>query len=102
MHPRKKDKAIAKIDELYASGKSFEEIQSEILANKHPDLTGKYIEQTTNYHAGKVLATETRNKIEANLNKYDYRDNSQSLETFYEEFMPNFESMDKATILGFS
>ena len=59
---RKKDKAIAKIDELYASGKSFETIQSEILANKHPDLTGKYIEQTTNYHAGKV------SKISSNYN----------------------------------
>ena len=49
---RKKDKAIAKIDELYASGKSFETIQAEIIANKHPDLTGKYVEATTNYHAG--------------------------------------------------
>ena len=99
---RKKDKAIAKIDELYASGKSFEEIQSEILANKHPDLTGKYIEQTTNYHAGKVKAAEVIKEIEANKNKYDYTDTSQSLETFYEEYMPEFESMDKATILGFS
>nr|BAR31523.1 hypothetical protein [uncultured Mediterranean phage uvMED] len=99
---RKKDKAIAKIDELYASGKSFETIQSEILANKHPDLTGKYIEQTTNYHAGKVKAAEVIKEIEANKNKYDYTDTSQSLETFYKEYMPEFESMDKATILGFS
>ena len=99
---RKKDKAIAKIDELYASGKSFEQIQSEILANKHPDLTGKYIEQTTNYHAGKVKAAEVIKEIEANKNKYDYTDTAQSLETFYKEYMPEFESMDKATILGFS
>ena len=99
---RKKDKAIAKIDELYASGKSFEDIQSEILANKHPDLTGKYIEQTTNYHAGKVKAAEVIKEIEANKNKYDYTDTTQSLETFYKEYMPKFESMDKATILGFS
>jgi len=99
---RKKDKAIAKIDELYASGKSFEDIQSEILANKHPDLTGKYIEQTTNYHAGKVKAAEVIKEIEANKNKYDYTDTTQSLETFYKEYMPEFESMDKATILGFS
>ena len=99
---RKKDKAIAKIDELYASGKSFETIQSEILANKHPDLTGKYIEQTTNYHAGKVKAAEVIKEIEANKNKYDYTDTTQSLETFYKEYLPKFESMDKATILGFS
>ena len=99
---RKKDKAIAKIDELYASGKSFEDIQSEILANKHPDLTGKYIEATTNYHAGKVKAAEVIKEIEANKNKYDYTDTTQSLETFYKEYLPKFESMDKATILGFS
>ena len=99
---RKKDKAIAKIDELYSSGKTFEEIQSEILANKHPDLTGKYIEQTTNYHAGKVKASEVIKEIEANKHKYDYRDNSQSLEVFYKDYLPEFESMDKATILGFS
>jgi len=99
---RKKDKAIAKIDELYASGKTFEQIQSEILANKHPDLTGKYIEATTNYHAGKVKAAEVIKEIEANKNEYDYTDTSQSLETFYEKFLPKFESMDKATILGFS
>ena len=84
---RKKDKAIAKIDELYASGKSFEDIQSEILANKHPDLTGKYIEATTNYHAGKVKAAEVIKEIEANKNKYDYTDTSQSLETFYKEYI---------------
>ena len=99
---RKKDKAIAKIDELYSSGKTFEEIQSEILANKHPDLTGKYIEQTTNYHAGKVKASEVIKEIEANKHKYDYRDTSQSLEVFYKDYLPEFESMDKATILGFS
>lgn len=99
---RKKDKAIAKIDELYASGKTFEQIQSEILKGDHPDLTGKYIEATTNYHSGKVKAAEVIKEIEANKNEYDYTDTSQSLETFYEKFLPKFESMDKATILGFS
>ena len=83
---REKDEAIAKIDKLYASGKSFEEIQSEILANKHPDLTGKYIEATTNYHAGKVKASEVIKEIEANKHKYDYRDTSQSLEVFYKDW----------------
>jgi len=29
---RKKDKAIAKIDEMYATGKSFETIQAEIIS----------------------------------------------------------------------
>ena len=41
-----KDEAIDKIQSLYSSGKSMEEIQTEILAGKHPDLTGKFIEKT--------------------------------------------------------
>ena len=99
---REKDEAIAKIDELYASGKTFEEIQAEILENKHPDLTGKYIEATTNYHAGKVKAAEVIKEIEANKHEYDYRDSSHSLASFYEKYLPKFDGMDKATILGFS
>jgi len=99
---RKKDTAINKINELYASGKKFEDINAEILAGKHPELVGGYIDATTNYHKGRVLATETMREIEANKNKYDINDTSQSLENFYKPYMPEFENMDKSTILGFS
>ena len=98
----KKDKAIAKINEMYASGKKFEDINSEILKGLHPELTGSYIDATTNYHKGRVLATEVMREIEANKNKYDINDTSQSLENFYKPYMPEFDGMDKSTILGFS
>ena len=99
---RKKDKAIAKIDELYASGKSFETIQAEIIANKHPDLTGKYVEATTNYHAGRVKAMEVITNIEQNKDKYDITDETQTLDIFYKQYMPDTAAMDSSTLLGFT
>ena len=99
---RKKDKAIAKIDELYANGNTFEQIQSQIIAGKHPELTGKYIDATTNYHAGKVKAHEVITNIKANKDKYDITDESKNLDMFYKEYMPDTASMDSATLLGFT
>jgi hypothetical protein len=99
---RKKDKAIAKIDELYANGNTFEQIQSQIIAGKHPELTGKYINATTNYHAGRVKAHEVIKNIEANKDKYDIRNQEMTLDVFYKDFMPDTSSMDSATLLGFT
>src|SRR5210317_949991 len=101
---RKKDKAIAKIDELYANGKSFETIQAEIISGKHPELTGKYIEATTNYHAGKVKAHEVINAITQAKedNGYDVTDETTNLDMFYKKYMPDTKAMDSATLLGFT
>ncbi len=101
---RKKDKAIAKIDELYATGKSFETIQAEIISGKHKELTGKYIEATTNYHAGRVKAHEVINTIkQAKIDDgYDISDESMSLELFYKKHMPDTKAMDTSTLLGFT
>jgi len=99
---REKGEAIDKIQKLYASGKKVEDIQAEILANKHPDLTGKYIDATTKFHTGKVQANETFNKIKENIGNYDIEDPAQSLELFIKEYLPDFESMDKSQIAGFS
>ena len=99
---RKKDAAIAKIDEMYATGKSFETIQAEIIKGDHPELTGKYIDATTNYHAGKVKAHEVITNIKANKDKYDITDESKNLDMFYKEYMPDTKAMDSATLLGFT
>ena len=95
-----KDEAIEKVQSLYASGKSMEEIQTEILAGKHPDLTGKFIEKTTQFHLGKVKAAETIKNIEANKNEYDFENNN--LNTFYEKFLPNFDESDNSYTAGFA
>ena len=99
---REKDEAIDKIQKLYSSGKKVEDIQAEILANKHPDLSGKYIDATTKFHVGKVQANEVFNKIKENIGDYDIEDTSQSLELFIKPYLPDFESMDKSQIAGFS
>ena len=101
---RKKDKAIAKIDEMVANGKSFETIQAEIIKGDHPELTGKYIDATTNYHAGRVKAEEVKNNIVAaqNNGEYDITDESSNLDMFFKKFMPDTKSMDSATLLGFT
>ena len=97
-----KDEAIDKIQSLYASGKKMEDIQAEILAGKHPDLTGKFIEKTTQFHLGKVKAAETIKAIEADKNNYDFKDPEQSLEKFYEKFLPNFAEQDNSFTAGFA
>jgi hypothetical protein len=97
-----KDEAIDKIQSLYASGKKMEDIQAEILAGKHPDLTGKFIEKTTQFHLGKVKAAETIKNIEANKNTYDFKNPEQTLEKFYEGFLPNFAEQDNSFTAGFA
>jgi hypothetical protein len=97
---QKKDEAVDKIQSLYSSGKSMEAIQTEILAGKHPDLTGKYVEKTTQFHLGKVKAAETIKNIEANKNEYDFENNN--LNTFYEKFLPNFDEADNSFTTGFA
>ena len=97
-----KDEAIEKVQSLYASGKKMEDIQAEILAGKHPDLTGKFIEKTTQFHLGKVKAAETIKLIEANKNNYDFKNPEQTLEKFYEQYLPNFDEADNSFTTGFA
>ncbi len=99
---QKKDKAVEKIQNLYSSGKSMEDIQTEILAGKHPDLTGKFIEKTTQFHLGKVKAAETIKTIEANKNNYDFKAEGNTLEKFYEQYLPNFAEADNSFTTGFA
>ena len=80
----------------------MEDIQTEILAGKHPDLTGKFIEKTTQFHLGKVKAAETIKTIEANKNNYDFKNPEQTLEKFYEQYLPNFNEADNSFTTGFA
>lgn len=97
-----KDEAIDTIQTLYASGKKMEDIQAEILAGKHPNLTGKFIEKTTQFHLGKVKAAETIKSIEANKNTYDFKAEGSTLNKFYEQFLPNFDESDNSFTAGFA
>ena len=97
---RKKDKAIEKIQALEASGKTLENIQSEILAGKHPDLTGKYVEATTQFHSGKVKAAEVIEQM-TNAMETDYDITKDNLNDFSKKFLPNMEGQDSSFMAGF-
>ena len=81
----KKDKAIEKIQAMEAGGKNLETIQSEILAGKHPDLTGKYVEATTQFHSGRVKAAEVINGITTAMEAGEYDISTMQLNDFYKK-----------------
>jgi len=97
---RKKDKAIEKIQALEASGKTLEVIQGEILAGKHPDLTGKYIDATTQFHSGKVKAAEVIEQMTLAMES-DYDITKDNLNDFSKKFLPDMEGQDSSFMAGF-
>lgn len=96
----KKDKAIEKIQALEASGKTLETIQAEILEGKHPDLTGKYIDATTQFHSGKVKAAEVIEQMTLAM-KTDYDITKDNLNDFSKKFLPDMEGQDSSFMAGF-
>jgi len=96
----KKDKAIEKIQALEASGKTLEVIQGEILAGKHPDLTGKYIDATTQFHSGKVKAAEVIEQMTLAMES-DYDITKDNLNDFSKKFLPDMEGQDSSFMAGF-
>ncbi|QLF88422.1 hypothetical protein Jormungand_gp27 [Pelagibacter phage Jormungand EXVC012P] len=96
----KKDKAIEKIQALEASGKTLEVIQGEILAGKHPDLTGKYIDATTQFHSGKIKAAEVIEQMTKAM-KTDYDITKDNLNDFSKQFLPDMEGQDSSFMAGF-
>ena len=97
----KKDKAIEKIQAMEAGGKNLETIQSEILAGKHPDLTGKYVEATTQFHSGRVKAAEVINNINVALEAGEYDISTMQLNDFYKKYIPDFDGQDTSFMAGF-
>jgi hypothetical protein len=97
----KKDDAIEKIQAMEAGGKNLETIQSEILAGKHPDLTGKYVEATTQFHSGRVKAAEVINGITTAMEAGEYDISTMQLNDFYKKFIPDFDGQDTSFMAGF-
>ena len=96
----KKDTAKASINKLLIT-KTPEVIEAEILAGKHPELSGTFVDKTVSYHTGKYQAVETIAKItEAKTEKYDFQTNN--LPAFYNEYLPEFQKKDGSYVLGFA
>lgn len=95
----KKDEAVQEINQLLTT-KDIETVQSEILQGKHPNLSGKYVDKTVQYHTGKVQAIDVIKEIEKNKNKYDFQ--TTNLPAFYKEYLPSFADKEGSYALGFS
>ena len=96
---QKKDVAIQDLNQLLLT-KDTETIQKEILEGKHPNLSGKYIDKTVQYHTGRHQAVDAIAKIEENKNKYNFQETN--LPSFYKEYLPSFADKDGSYALGFA
>ena len=99
---RKQTAAGARMDALYAQGMKTEDIRNAILEGFEPELSNQYVTSVVDTHAGRFEATETWRKIEANLDKYDYKDGTQTIENFWKEYLPDLNTKSKEFVLGFS
>ena len=108
----KKDQATIKMEELYASGKSEEDIKQDIMDNVHPELSSRYAQSAINAQLGKFAAANTIQTIIKNkdqyspFGEYDSEGNltkePQSLHDFYTQFLPDLDGKDKFYSSGFS
>jgi hypothetical protein len=104
--------ATTKMNELYAAGKSEEDIRNEIMAGVHPELTNFYAEEAVNTQYGKFAAASAITKIEGEMENYNpfgtYNENGeltrepQTLEEFYQDFLPDFSNASKGYTAGFA
>tara|TARA_R100001463_G_scaffold110254_1_gene164987 strand:+ start:344 stop:2374 length:2031 start_codon:yes stop_codon:yes gene_type:complete len=97
---REKTEAMEKIQSLSAKGKSFEDIQKEILDGKHPDLVGKYTDATAQFHMGKVKAAEVITDITKAM-ETDYDITKHTLNDFTKNYLPDLNDADNSFIAGF-
>jgi predicted nuclease of predicted toxin-antitoxin system len=96
---KKKDTATQKMNELMLT-KDADTIQKEILSGQHPELSGKYVEKTVEYHNGKIQAVDAIKKIEENKSNYDFLETN--LPAFYKQYLPSFADKNGSYTLGFS
>ena len=99
---KKQTIAGAKMDELYASGWTTKKIRNSILNGDLPELSNQYVTSVVDTHAGRFEASETIRKINANIDKYDYKDGTQTIENFWKEYLPDLNTKSKEFVLGFS
>ena len=99
---KKETAAGAKMDELYAKGWTTKDIQKAILNDEFPELSNHYVQNVVDTHSGRFEAANTIRKIEANLDSYDYKDGTKTIEEFWKQYLPNFSEASKEFTVGFS
>ena len=99
---KKQTEAGAKMDELYAKGWKTKDIQKAILNDEIPVLSNHYATSVVDTHSGRFEAANTIRQIEANLDYYDYKDGTKTIEEFWKQYLPNFDESSKEFTVGFS
>ena len=99
---KKETEAGAKMDELHAQGWTTKKIQTAILNNVFPELSNHYVQNVVDTHSGRFEAANTIRQIEANLDSYDYKDGTKTIEEFWKKFLPNFKEASTEFTVGFS
>jgi len=94
------DAAAKKIQSMYAKGKSMKDINKEILNGDHPDLEHKYTEAIVSGQFGRIEAYDAINKIRENIHNYKPKD--ESLEEFWQGYLPNFDEQGQFFTDGFA
>ena len=99
---KKQTEAGAKMDELYAKGWKTKDIQKAILNDEIPELSNHYATSVVDTHSGRFEAAKTIRQIEANLDAYDYKDGTKTIEEFWKQYLPNFNEASTQFTVGFS
>ena len=98
----KQTTASARMTELYASGMKTEDIENAILEGFEPDLSNQYVQIVVDKHQGRFEAAETKRKIEAAGDDYNYKDTDTTIEDHFKKYLPNFDGQSKEFVQGFA
>ena len=98
----KQTKASARMTELYASGMKTEDIENAILEGFEPDLSNQYVQIVVDKHQGRFEAAETKRKIQAAKDDYNYKDTDTTIEDHFKKYLPNFDGQSKEFVQGFA
>ena len=101
----KKDKneAATKIAQLESQGKDSETIITEMNEGLHPELSGKYVDKTVQYHLGRVEASKMKLRVMEDMKtNYDFK--TSNIDTFLSTYMQemDFDNKDDSFSLGFA
>lgn len=101
---KSKDEAANKVNTLYAQGKDSKTILEEINAGEHPELAGKYVDKTVQYHLGRVEANKQMNIITKSMEAGDYNFKEDNLDIFLKPYLDaqDFDNKDDTYALGFA
>jgi len=99
---KQQSEAATKVQGLYASGKSADDIAKEIENGLHPDLEHQYTKAVVDGYFGKFEAAKSIKQIEESLEAGNYDFTQETLETFWKSYLPKFTEESSSFTTGFA